>query len=64
MSKLSSVILLSLASVFFLSACGGNHSSTDQHANLLEFEQKTLEQAKAVEGTLNKSFNKRLGSLQ
>ena len=64
MSKLSSMILLSLTSLLLLTACGGNNASVDQHSNLLEFEQKTLEQAKELEGTLHKSFNEKLGSLQ
>jgi len=64
MFKLSSMVLLPLISLLLLTACGANHESADQHSNLLEFQQKTLEQAKALEGTLHKSFDKRLGSLQ
>ncbi|HIO92640.1 MAG TPA: hypothetical protein EYG68_07320 [Leucothrix mucor] len=68
MSKLSYSVLLALTSLLLLSACGSESNSVssdrDQHTNLLEFELKTLEQAKDLEGTLHNSFNERLGSLQ
>ena len=66
MPKLSSI--LAIISLLLISACGENSTSpsgaTDQHTNLLEFEQKTLEQASALEETLHKSFNQKIGSLQ
>ena len=64
MSRLSPMTLLSFTSLLLVTACGGSNTSTDQHSNLLEFEQKTLEQAKALESTLQRSFNEKLGSLQ
>ncbi len=66
MPKLLSI--LTITSLLLLSACGENSTKssgvTDQHTNLLEFEQKTLEQANALEETLHKSLNKNMSSLQ
>ncbi|MCK5813666.1 MAG: hypothetical protein KAH03_05385 [Cocleimonas sp.] len=68
MSKIRITTLFALASLLFLSACGGNATSSttvaDRPTNLLEYEQRTLEQAKALEETLKKSFDDRLGSLK
>jgi hypothetical protein len=52
------ISLLALLSVLTLSACGTQGVATaeaDQYANLLEHEQKTLEQAKVQQETLKKT---------
>lgn len=66
MSKLRITTLLVLAPLLFLSACGENNTSitvVDKPTNLLEYEQKTLEQAKALEEVLKKSHDRQLGAL-
>lgn len=66
MSKIRITTLLALASLLFLSACGENNTSitvVDKPINQLEYEQKTLEQAKALEEVLKKSSDRQLGSL-
>ncbi len=69
MSKIRPVTLIALTSLLILSACGGGSSrvataDADQYANLLEHEQRTLEQAKGVQELLNKTFEERLGELK
>ncbi|MCK5917508.1 MAG: hypothetical protein KAG34_03740 [Cocleimonas sp.] len=59
--------LFAFTSLLVLSACGGSSVATaeaDQYANLLEHEQRTLEQAKGLQDMLNKTFEKRLGTVQ
>jgi hypothetical protein len=66
MSKIRTMTLFALAPLLFLSACGGNNTSTtvvDKPTNLLEYEQRTLDQAKALEEVLKKSSNRQLGAL-
>ncbi|MCK5902909.1 MAG: hypothetical protein KAG28_07145 [Cocleimonas sp.] len=65
MSKLLSTLLI-LFSVTLLSACGESRiasTGTDHPTNVVEYENKTLEQAKALEAEMKHSFNEKLGSL-
>ncbi len=69
MSKIRPITLIAFTSLLVLSACGGGSSGVataeaDQYANLLEHEQRTLEQAKGVQELLNKTFEERLGALK
>ncbi|HFC91409.1 MAG TPA: hypothetical protein ENJ51_01205 [Leucothrix mucor] len=68
MSKIRPITLIALTSLLLLSACGGSSrvatAEADQYANLLEHEQRTLEQAKGVQELLNKTFEERLGALK
>jgi hypothetical protein len=55
MSKIKITTLLAVTFVLVLSACGGGSMVTaeaDQYANLLEHEQRTLEQAKILQERL------------
>ena len=68
MSRIRPITFIALTSLLILSACGGGSSvataEADQYANLLEHEQRTLEQAKGIEELLNKTFEERLGALK
>jgi len=68
MVKIRPTTLLALTSLVVISACGGRSSvataEADQYANLLEHEQRTLEQAKGLQEMLNKTSKERLGVLQ
>ncbi|MCK5811238.1 MAG: hypothetical protein KAH00_09105 [Cocleimonas sp.] len=67
MSKIRPITVFAFASLVILSACGEKRVATaeaDQYANLLEHEQRTLEQAKGLQEMLNKSSKERLGAVQ
>ncbi len=60
MSKTGITTLFIFTSLLFLSACGGKNTSTavtDKPTDLFEYEQRTLDQAKALEEALKKSSN-------
>ncbi|MCK5896380.1 MAG: hypothetical protein KAG20_06215 [Cocleimonas sp.] len=61
MSKIKITTLFAIVSLLVLAACGGGNIVTaeaDQYVNLLEHEQRTLEQAKILQETLNKEAQK------
>ena len=67
MSKITTTALFMFVSLLFLSACGENSSTTagvDKPTDLFEYEQRTLDQAKALEESLKKSLDRKLGSLE
>jgi CHASE3 domain sensor protein len=67
MAKTRLTTLFAFVSLLVLSACGGSHITTaeaDQYANLLEHEQRTLEQAKELQEMLNKTSEERLNELK
>ena len=58
MSKTRTTTLFIFTSLLFLSACGGKNATTaiaDKPTDLFEYEQRTLDQAKALEEALKKS---------
>ena len=67
MSKTGTTTLFIFASLLFLSACGDKNATTavtDKPTDLFEYEQRTLDQAKALEEALKKSSNDQLGLLE
>ena len=68
MSKTRTTTLFIFASLLFLSACGESNNTTtaltDKPTDIFEYEQRTLDQAKALEEALKKSSSDKLGLLE